>query len=322
MLQFNFQHFLEREGIKYTIKGVNVKRGNINIKCPFCSDDPSDHMGISLTTGYWSCWRNDFHRGKRPERLIRAITGCTWDEAAQIAGSDKIVEDATFDDLKQRLADTEDKEEQIEELEFEDAFRKIKNDGYGMKFISYLHKRGFTSDTRKLIKQYGLMRCMSGRFKYRLIFPFHMDGKLIGWTGRTISKKDKLRYLSYPNDTTIKRFLYNYDQANKTGGQRLVVVEGPFDCLKVDFYGQHYGVRAVGLLGVSTTEAQLALISRLSRRFDEVAFLMDSNALAQSMSIQSKMMVLRPLVLSLPRGVDDPGDLTKDQVLVTTGTPW
>ena len=69
--------FLDHNRIPYRTNGPNCAKGHVVIKCPFCGDeDPSEHLGIQLSTGYWGCWRNSSHRGRRPHRLIMRLLGC------------------------------------------------------------------------------------------------------------------------------------------------------------------------------------------------------------------------------------------------------
>src|SRR5437773_2381680 len=81
----NWEKLLSNNGIEYVTSGSNTKRGEISVKCPFCGDDdPSEHMGISLTKDVWGCHRNAQHRGKNLRRLISALLGCSSSQAAII----------------------------------------------------------------------------------------------------------------------------------------------------------------------------------------------------------------------------------------------
>src|SRR3990170_3506093 len=74
---------LKSKRILYLDSGSNVSRGNINICCPFCPDDPSYHLGINLETGYWGCWRDSGHRGVTLKRLFKAL-GWSNSELAEL----------------------------------------------------------------------------------------------------------------------------------------------------------------------------------------------------------------------------------------------
>src|SRR5271166_3036315 len=61
---------LRTYGIHFVTAGSNVAAHHINIKCPWCSHDPSEHLGIDLRTGMWGCWRDPAHRGRSLNRLL------------------------------------------------------------------------------------------------------------------------------------------------------------------------------------------------------------------------------------------------------------
>src|SRR5882672_6159665 len=68
--------------ITFVDRGPNTKRGEISIQCPFCGDDdPSQHLGISLSTENWGCLRSAQHRGHAPHTLIQALLGCSFAQA-------------------------------------------------------------------------------------------------------------------------------------------------------------------------------------------------------------------------------------------------
>src|SRR5579864_2033962 len=54
---------LTRNNVNWKDRGNNCSDGWINIRCPFCYDDPSEHLRISeQLTGYY-CLRNRLHKG-------------------------------------------------------------------------------------------------------------------------------------------------------------------------------------------------------------------------------------------------------------------
>ena len=315
---FDFDAFLRRERVDFITKGANVAKNHVNVHCPFCgADDPSHHLGINLDTGNWGCWRNHTHRGRKPHRLVRALLGCSWDKAAQIVGETTIVEEKTIGELLEEVRRPKDAGlAPLEEIDLDPSFRQVEFEGphkSASRFGDYLHQRGFVNPPN-VARFYGLRCCSTGLWKGRLIAPLTFRSRLIGWTGRTI--EDSIpKYRSHPSGDAIKRILFNYDEAAE-GGRFLVLTEGPFDAMKVDYYGQTSGVRAVGLLGVTTTPSQRALLGILSQRFDHVVILLDPDATLASIRLMGELAYLRPPPerFELPPGVKDPGDLDRRQV--------
>lgn len=318
--------FLDDRRIYYRTSGPNCAKGGVVIKCPFCGEsDPSEHMGWDLRTGYWNCWRSKQHGGKKPHRLIMALTGCSYEEA------DEIVEGAVdLDGFEDEVA----KFERLmrppitpiaeQELELPNSFRLLKDRGLGRHYVNYLiERRGFRrKDIRDLVEQYNLHYCTSGYWGGRLIFPITMEGKLMSWTGRAISWREELRYLSLSNKlngsgqkalASVKDMIWNYDQL-MCGGELLIIVEGPLDALKVDFYGQEYGARATCLFGTGLSEEQYAILSEAREKFDSMFVLGDAGAMNNVADLISELGSLDAEDLPLPFGIEDPGEMTPQQV--------
>jgi hypothetical protein len=179
--------------------------------------------------------------------------------------------------------------------------------------MSYLLDRGFAAtDIPTLCHHYGLKGCLTGTFRHRVIIPFFFRGDLVGWTARAIAAAEN-RYLSFPNSEAVKRILYNFDEAS-LGGDALVVVEGPIDALKIDFYAKQQRVRAIGLLGLSFTEAQISLLVEVAKRFTHTYILLDPGAEVQAMRLKAQLALISPKILDVGKGIEDPGAMTQEQV--------
>jgi hypothetical protein len=152
MRPFDWQTFLREHRIAFITQGANVKRGELNIKCPFCgSADPSQHMGLNLDTGWYSCWRNRAqHSGKSPVRLIMALLRVPYHRARELAGlGEAYVDPEGFDALAARLLRSEGMtgrpaEVRRRKLFMDESFEPIRNHGRTRKAYEYLRdERGF-----------------------------------------------------------------------------------------------------------------------------------------------------------------------------------
>lgn len=330
MKRIDFQALLRQEGIEYIERGKNVKRGEINIRCPFCgSADPSYHMGLSLDTGYWACWRNSNHRGKSPVRLLVKLLNMPYWRARELAGlSADYVDPDGFSTLASRLRSTgwskeTDPEREVEPLVMPREFRKITNSIATARYRDYLiDRRGFPErDVDELCYEYDLRCSPSGFWSHRLILPYYMDGALVTWTGRAIGTSE-LRYRDLSVAESLlppKHTLYNHD-ALLEGGRWLIVVEGPIDALKLDFYGKPHGVRAVGLSTNSMTDDQLYLLDEAGEQFDHIGAMMDNagaTSIVDSMRMRQNLAVVSSSVkmLPVPGRAKDAGDATPTQIL-------
>lgn len=311
---FDFRRFLAAEGVEFVTEGPNVARGNINIACPFCgARDPSHHLGIRVDGGAyqpWGCWRDPTHRGKRPERLVKAIKQCSWQAAKEICGTEVPVDAAPMAELLQRaqaLFSEYAELRPLEPVDLPEEFVECRRAGK-----RWLEHRGF--DAKVVMKEFGVKYCYIGRWRSRVIFPVFFDGDLVGWTARAVGKA-QLKYISHPEGDTVKRVVYNYDAA-LAGGKMLMVVEGPVDCMKADLLGRFNGWRAVATFGVAYKPSQVSCIVKLAERFDRVAVLYDKGAGAQARRLAEDLSVVRAGVLKLPGKVADPGELDANSMAV------
>lgn len=328
MRVFDWPDLLRREGIAFIEKGPNVKRGAINIKCPFCGTaDPSYHMGLQLETGWWSCWRNRTqHSGKSPIRLIMKLLGVPYWLARKTAGlgedyTDPEGFDATAARLLGRTTDTARPEEVRREFLHHDRDAVPITDRIGTRRAwDYLYDRGFESrDIEILVHDYDLRTAREGHFANRIILPYFLDGNLVTWTARAIGPA-QIRYKDLSREFSLvppKETLYNHD-CIASGGEALVITEGPFDAIKLDFYGRTFGVRSVALSTNSVSDEQAAMLSASDAQFAQKLVMMDnatSLGFVDSMRLKQQLGFLHNVrAVKVPFGAKDGGDLSSREV--------
>jgi hypothetical protein len=318
--RIDWPRLLSQHRIPFVDSGPNVKRGNLNIRCPFCgSADPSHHMGIDPDNNQWACWRNKDHRGASPVRLVMKLLRVGYERACEICGvGPDYVDPDDFSTVRDRLFKKRDERvEQKKELNLLSDFREIHDSGLTRRFWNYLYDRKF-DNIDELTRYYGLKCALMGEFSGRIILPIYVDGELVSWTSRSIGSSN-MRYKDLDLDRSIirpKDSLYNYDRAME-GGEVLVLVEGPFDVLKLDFYGKRFGVRAVGLFTNSLSEKQTYLLVNLIRKFKRVIIMMDTEDqvhIVHSMRMAGNIPQAAPEFQPIPFGYKDFGELTPGRV--------
>ncbi len=323
-MAFDFQQFLDAHFIPYVTAGSNVARGHINIKCPFCGNrDPSQHLGINLSNGKWGCWRDEKHRSKYPEKLIVELLHCSYELASQITGRGAPLSLSAFENAIESLKN-ESKEENIkyvEGLEFPREFRKIKREGFTRKFFRYLHnERGFyQNDVSDILYYYDLLCSLTGKYSDRILVPIYRDKILQSWTGRSIYKNEQVRYMTLEKENSVSVItdcIFNYDGIIKESYilDALFIVEGPFDAMKLDYYGNDDYYGAVCIFGSVIYDEQVYQLNELVEELHylkRVIIMMDDIDI--SLKIQSKLGFSTD-VKAVPYGVDDPGDLSGNQI--------
>lgn len=333
-MRFDWIAFLKRHRIEYVTDGPNFSKKMLcNIRCAYCGDsDPSQHMGLS-SQGWWGCLRNSAHRGKSPHVLVQKLLGCSVEEAKRITGVQEALA-PTQDELALSFAALKASVEEPTEkrrprrLELLPEFKPLMNGSpFAEPFIEYLRDRDFRRPQIEwLAKNYDLRYATRGPYAYRIIVPIYdRYGALLTWTARSIRPDAHLRYktlrASPDEDNPDAPVALAADKETVLGlpllyaardPRALVLVEGPFDALKITAFGWGLGVYAAALFGLNVSQDQVAEVLELSRRFERVYLLLDAGAELQRLRLASVLSVVSPTILSVPDGYDDPGDMTPE----------
>lgn len=310
--------FLNQNNIPYTTTGPNSSRGRVNIKCPWCAEDPSEHLGVSLSGKGYHCWRDATHRGRDQARLVARLLNCGLQEAQRvIGGSVQIPQDEDLlSSLHANLGGEEDDYEPPPKSLIMPSHFKPLVPGKGVlsgPFLEYLRDRGYRgAQLEWLCTTYDLHYCLSGKFSHRVIIPvYNRWGDLVTWTGRHISKREPMRYRALSKDTQLvatKETLLGLDYLWKVPNPKvLVIVEGPFDAFWLTMFGRTFGVYATCLFGLEMSEPQLVELIDLGSRFKRRVLLLDSEAAFQAFRLSQQGVPFD--VDYIPEGVKDPATL-------------
>lgn len=330
---FDWERFLDGYNIVYSRTSRKNSRNRIGLNCPFCGDDEGMHLGIDVYTGFWHCWREPVkgaHSGRTPYRLIERLLGCSRETAARIveAGANSVVaNDRTFgSDIARLLGGPVTKLEfpRDYKLEFPREYHRLGATPRSRRlYYPYLTGRGYTeSQVDWLVNRYRLCYATKGPFVYRIIIPVYFRDRLVTWTGRHIGD-DELRYRSLSHDpetairtgqpqaaVNIKHTLLDFDMARIRGGHTLVITEGPFDAIRITFFGYRAGIHAVALFGKQASDEQIDLIAELTPHYRRVVCLFDVDAESEFGPFPELLNIKQRV---LPVGVKDPALLTREQ---------
>ena len=251
----NFQKLFEDYKIDYSLK---TNRGWVNTKCIYCGGS-SYKLGFNPTEDYCTCFACGLHNLKETLSKLLAIPKKDINDVIEQYKTRTIIlnklNDKKTTAVKNLVLPT-------------DTFTPIER--------KYLKSRNFNPSY--LHKKYNVVGGgIVGDWKYRIIIPVIINGKIVSWTGRSILEKSKLDELKIPRYKNLeikksvinpKECLFNLDNSkNKT----VVLTEGPFDVMRL-------GDDFICSFGTSLTQSQ---IKEIRLRYDKVFIMFDSEIEAQ-----------------------------------------
>lgn len=331
MAAFDWQTFLDRNGIEYATGGKSTAKGNLYVHCPFCgNEDQGRHMGISEEGRGWGCWKNRDHRGIAPGRLIKALTGCSWDEVGKLLGSRFKPVGDLLGAVKDALGEPED---QAGEglalhplLELPDQFKALTRGSPHYEYLRSGRARNFTHNEIDFLKRkFRLRQVMYSKshWRWRMVIPVYgMDRELQTWTARAVGKAN-LRYRSLSTDLEkeqpdagglgqaallpITDCMLGAHRLRK-GGRFLILTEGFFDSACFSLESVAFEARESCLFGKNISPAQLDMLAEIRHLYGAVFLLLDPDARVSAMRMTSELTSLGVQMLPL-EGEDDPGDM-------------
>lgn len=264
-----------------------IRKGWVNIQCPFCGDTDK-HLGLQNHTA--TCWRC----GK--QSIYQVIKKLGGDPSIVLYSGIYTISEYQNNSIVYNKKDLI--------LPGDIKYNKIAK--------QYIENRNFDID--ELIRDYkiqftnadnGLYKSVNGssiNYKFRIMIPIFYNNKLVSWTGRSYVN-DSVRYLSLSIEDEIishKTILYN-----ECDTRNVIVVEGLFDAIRI-------GRGAVCTFGTAYTKSQVLELTKYNRVF----ILFDNEIVAQkqaeSLAVELNMLGVTAEVVS---GIDtDPADLSIDDV--------
>jgi len=276
-----------------TAPAKNVSVGFIGIKCPFC-DDPSNHCGIAIGAGNFSCWRC---RESGPFiRLLRKLTGESEKYCQElIDGINLQFKEDSLEVIK-KIIDSQTENRNPDKRKFEGLprfFEEIKIEIDFPLLYSYLSRRKISLDT--VIKHHCGV-CRFGKYMNRMIIPIMFNGKIVSYQAADLTGFADIKYSTAPGD--INQYLYNYDLVKNSG--RIIITEGILDCWRC-------GDDAVCSFGAHLTEKQFKLI--LDKEPNELVFCRDEDYYTKEIKYNSEVGQFMPFIKNIkivkfPRGED------------------
>lgn len=285
-------------------------------------------MSISTKGNGFRCWRrSEHHSGKNPIRLLIPLLKITFEEAKALAGYNHSDTDSSNFAVSVRGLLTGNSVSVVpikKALTFPEGFRRIDEGRATLPVFNYIIKRGYTeTQARGLIAEYNLHTALNGVCAYRVVIPIYMPNLgLVNWTARSIDKSAFIRYRTLTTDKEasckvrlpeavmqINRTLWNYAEISKSREKNLFVCEGPFDAIRLDYFGIDHSTRATCVFGKSISNYQISLLENVRDRYDNLYLVFDKDAEMESLEKLGRLSHLSPKFRRLPSGIKDPDQL-------------
>lgn len=325
----NWKQLLTKHRIAFVDSGPSTAKDNVYVHCVYCGTaDTGFHLGISTRGKGWGCWRNPRHRGRNDARLLAALLRIPYSRAAEMLGQ-KQSSTVDDDDLLTRVRSTlsgASAHKQPPPITMPREIRPLSKNHPARMFNEYLVERGYAwADINMLCLTYSLHYAMKGPFSYRLVFPIYDEHGIATMTGRSIADREP-RYLtlSAREDSglvaqglpqargPITDYLFDEQHLFRFPPRTLVVCEGPFDAMRVDWAHRtltdQANTHATCLFGKSVSQAQFDKLANLSEFTDEKFLLLDPDARFSVFEIVDRLAPLGFKPIYLDDRWEDPGD--------------
>jgi transposase-like protein len=254
-MAFDAISFLTEHAIEFWETGKNTSVGWVSLQCPLCSDN-SNHGGIELKTGRYSCFRCGTHW---LVKIIAKLTNTNFSKAKKILNK-------YSSDNKYIIKTEQNDHKYINKIKFPSGTQQLTE-----RAKSYLIKRKF--DPEYLAREWGLMSTgNTGEYKFCILAPIYLNHELISYQCRDITGRAKTPYRPCHIDQSVYNFEYSLYGIDKAKNRKCVVVEGITDVWRL-------GPGAVATFGIKFTSKQVTL---LVKNFDHISILFDPEMDAQN----------------------------------------
>lgn len=257
--------------------------------CPYHSNYRTPAGEVSKERGTFYCF--SCNTATSLERLVMKVSGRTYFEALRLIKA-KSKESNVMDDVTKSL------EKKPDFVQFDEAL------------VSKLHQSAVHSeratgyfDYRKILPSINSHMLGYSANQDMVTVPVHSpDGMLLGFVGRGVAVKEFKNSHKLPKSKT----LFNLHRVRSE--PYVFVVESSFDALRLS----QVGIPAVATLGAGVSKAQIKL---LDKYFNLVYVIPDTDQAGKEMVDKLKRgMGDKIVVLNLPPGAKDVGDLSDEQI--------
>jgi len=212
--------FLRRHGFEIHL----TETGEAHVKCPGCHDHKA-RLYINRRSFNWTC-HNCSGKGRGALSFVKWVLSCDEDKAIKAIVMTKTVAMRYETDAEEEPSKSHTAEEP---LPLGYRALELPMDERSTPYWEYVLSRNITPS---MVRQYGLGYCRYGPYKGRVIIPVNIFGVRRGWVGRSLSDTVARKYMN-PDDVHTSRLLFNIDAVIASGSDKVILVEGVFDALRL-----------------------------------------------------------------------------------------
>ncbi len=297
--QFNFKYLKARVSIAAVLQDKGLKTAfrkradQLFGPCPVHGGDNPNAFVISLSKNIWHCF-TQCNAGGDVVELVQRLDNKTYRQTAAYLAS---------------LANTPKASSRVHLTHMTKAFRPFTKCLTLNPSTPWLAKKGITSLTAKRFEAgaYDAPGFLNGCIGVRL---YDLLGNPIGYAGRRLHPKQVQLYGKWklPPALPKKTLLYNFHRLCSYTHKALVIVEGPWDVMRL----AQLNIPAVALLGIHLSTTQRDLLQTIQR----VILMRDGDCAGRRAATRIRN-ALEPTTnvhtITLPLD-HDPDDLTDDQL--------
>jgi DNA primase len=237
---------------KYGVNVVTERSNDYDCCCPL-HNDRAPSFSINKNDGLWLC-RSGCGSGNIVS-LISRIEKCSIDEAKEKL-REYVSINTEIHDRIEKLKDTfvngvNKKVRVYTKLEYPESFKFFSSINHNTIYDNYMASRV----PLRVAEAMRLGYCSSGYYAGRVILTVHMNGELIGFTGRSVYPNAEKRYL-IPHGVSLGSCIWGYDQPLPED-KSAWLCESIFDALTLIGWGY---APVFATFGANISDDQIALL--------------------------------------------------------------
>lgn len=323
MKKINCRDVLERLGIKISFVSGDELIGFCPDHYVFVGRNPSHpKWSINIISGKTQCWTEG--RGSNLVWVASRLLKCSPNEAVEwILGEDFEVNSIVIQNMKddfEKIKNIENSNKENTVLWKHDILNYINNGkmyNTGYEYFMYPPGKSKTLISKDIVDYYSCVQIRSGYYVNRVVVPFYLKGKFVGFCANDILGKERwkkehpgnenYKKVLYPKGFNRGSYLFGFDDI--VSGSIVIINEGVREVMKA----KQYGYNAVAILGSYMSNEQIRLLAELNPKIVVLMFDGDYVGYTITDKIASQLKEFFVVANSIVPFGKDPKNLLKEE---------